>query len=267
MPSEIIAAIDEAGANDLLDTALLALPALSDSGSSSLGPFTAAYTVGGTFTNGDVDLIAPGTIRIEDLRFDWAVQLSFGFDLSSVLPDFCLPRVCIPLPCGGSVCTPRICIDWPTISIPVNLADFVEVTADFGLSISLQGGVWEVAAVVQNLGQLQFGPTTFGLLAVIGGALTLILIAIPFIGPFLAVAVDAVLLAIGIAGLLGFLGPILSPFIAGLKIPIYSQPQQFEVLPASGPVDPAVFVTLDAVSADVTSTDEDELVLAIDISD
>ena len=92
------------------------------------------------------------------------------------------------------------------------------------------------------------------------------LLAIPFIGPLLAVAVAAILLAIGIAGLTGFLGVILSPFLSGLEIPLYDQPQQFEVLPADGPFDPAVFVTLDAVAARVDSTTEDELVRAIDVS-
>ncbi|HTG61945.1 MAG TPA: hypothetical protein VMG63_21370 [Terriglobia bacterium] len=42
------------------------------------------------------------------------------------------------------------------------------------------------------------------------------LLAIPFIGPFLALAVDVILAAIGIAGLLGFLGPLLTPFVSGL---------------------------------------------------
>ena len=80
-------------------------------------------------------------------------------------------------------------------------------------------------------------------------------------------AVAAILLAIGIAGLTGFLGVILSPFLSGLEIPLYDQPQQFEVLPADGPFDPAVFVTLDAVAArGHNSTTEDELVLAIDVS-
>jgi hypothetical protein len=264
--AEITAALDEAGANSLLITALNTIPVPTQSGSGNLGPFVATYSAGGSFVNGSVDLIAPGTVRIQNLRFNWFVNLSFGVDLSAILPDFCLPRVCVNIPCVGRVCTPRVCIDWPTITVPVSLADFVEATADFGFDISLLGGVWKVQIVVQNLSQLQFGPATFGLLAVIAAAVTPLLLAIPFIGPFLAIAVDAIILAIGIAGLTGFLGPILSPFISGLKLPIYEQPQHFQVLPAAGPTDPAVFVTLDTVRADVTSTDEDEIVLGIDIS-
>jgi hypothetical protein len=264
--AEITAAVDETGANDLVATALASLGTLSDSGTGSLGPFTASYTASATLSSGPVDLIAPGTVRIQNLRADWTVAASFGFDLSDIIPDFCLPRICVNIPFIGRVCTPRICIDWPTVSIPVVLSDFVEVSADLGLAVALDAGKWKAKAVVQSLSQLQFGPATFGLLLVIGAAATAVLLAIPFIGPLLAVAVAAILLAIGIAGLLGFLGAILSPFLAGLEIPLYEQPQQFEVLPADGPFDPAVFVTLDAVAARVDSTTEDELVLAIDIS-
>src|SRR5262249_48756184 len=157
--------------------------------------------------------------------------------------------VCVDIPCVGRVCTPRICISWPTIPVPVSLADFVEATADFGLNIALVGGQWRARAVVLNVSELKFGPKTAGMLALIGFAITPLLLAIPFIGPFIAIAVDAILAAIGIAGLFGFLGPIVSPFVSGLVIPIYEQPQHFQVLPASGPNDPAVFITLDAVTA------------------
>jgi hypothetical protein len=112
---EIIAALDEQGANTLLDTAIGAIPPQSKSGSGSLGPFVASYSVVATLTNGDVDLIPPDIIRLVDLRVDWDLDFSFGFDLSSILPDFCLPQICIDIPCVGEVCTPRICIDWPTI--------------------------------------------------------------------------------------------------------------------------------------------------------
>jgi len=101
---------------------------------------------------------------------------------------------------------------------------------------------------------------------VIGAAITPILLAIPFVGLFLALAVDTILALIGVAGLTGLLGPILTPFVSGLRIPIYKQPQLFEVLPLEGPIDPAVHVTIDAIAARVESSDEDELVLTADIS-
>jgi hypothetical protein len=264
--SEIIAAIDEGGANDLLDTAIGTLPPQSSSGSGNLGPFVASYGVTATLVNGDVDLRAPDIIRIKDLRLNWTLNLSFGIDLSSILPDFCIPQVCVDIPCVGRVCTPRICIDWPTITVPVSFSDFVKVTGDFKLDISLSGGVWKVQAVIVGVPNLQFGATSALLLAAIGAAVTPILLAIPFIGPFLALAVDGILLVIGIAGVTGFLGPILTPFISGLKIPIYEQPQQFVVLPAESAVDPQVTIQLDQIGAEVRSSDEDELVLLADIS-
>jgi hypothetical protein len=264
--AEIIAAVDEGGANALLGDAIQTIGTQSKSGSGSLGPFTASYNLTGHFTNGTVDLIAPGTVRIDHLRFDWNVDLSFQIDLNSFLPHFCLPQVCVDIPCVGKVCTPKICLSWPTITVPVSFGDFVEATADFGIDVSLNGGNWKVQIVVQNVSQLQFGPGTAGILVLIGAAITPILLVIPFIGPFLAIAVDTILLAIGIAGVTGFLGPIISPFISGLKIPVYNQPKHFQVLPAAGPNDPAVFVELDAVTAGIQHSDEDELVLSVDIS-
>lgn len=264
--SEITVALDEGGANDLFNTALTLLPLPPQAGSAHLGPFFASYSANAQFVSGAIDLIAPGSIRIDHLRLNWQLSLSFGVDLNDFLPTFCIPQVCVDIPCVGTVCTPEICISWPTITLPVNLADFVEATADFGIDIALVGGNWRVRSVVQNVSQLQFGPATAGMLVLIGLAITPLLLVIPFIGPFVAIAVDAILAAIGVAGLLGFLGPIVSPFVSGIAIPIYEQPKHFQVLPAAGPNDPAVFITLDAVSAEVRSSDEDELVLGVDIS-
>jgi len=265
--AEITAAVDEQGANDLLDAALAAIGPQSDTGSGNLGPFFATYTVTATVTNGDVDLIPPDTIRIVDLRLDWNLSLSFGIDLSAVLPDFCLPQVCVDIPCVGEVCTPKICVDWPTITVPVSFGDFVQATVDFTLDVALNGSDWEVKAVVQGVPNLQFGAASAALLVAIGLAVTPILLAVPFIGPFLAIAVNAILGMIALAGVIGFLGPIITPFVSGLEIPIYDQPQVFEVLPAEGPVDPKVDVIIDSIAAEVAhNVDEDELVLTATIS-
>ncbi len=264
--AEITAAIDEQGADQLLDTAIGLIPPQSASGTGALGPFVASYSVNATFAPGDVDLIAPGTIRITEFELHWGLSMSFGVDLSTFLPDFCLPQVCVDIPCVGKVCTPKICVDWPTITVPVSFSDFVRVTADFGISVTLSGGMWKVAAVVQGAPKLQFGLVTAALLGAISLALTPVLLLVPFIGPFLAAAANAILLAIGIAGVTGLLGPILTPFVAGLQIPIYDQPQTFEALPSGGAIDPPVFITLDSVGAFITSDTEDELVLEVDIS-
>jgi hypothetical protein len=264
---EITAALDEEGANTLLDTVISLIPPQSKSGSGSLGPFVASYSVVGTLANGDVDLVPPDIIRIADLQIDWNLDLNFSIDLSTVLPDFCLPQVCIDIPCVGEVCTPKICIDWPTISVPVSFGDFVKATGDFQLDINLVGGVWRVQAKILGLPNLQFGATSALLLVAIGAAVTPVLLAIPFIGPFLALAVNVILAAIGIAGVTGLLGPILTPFISGLKIPLYEQPKQFVVLPAESAIDPKVDFTIDLITAAVAHNGaEDELVLGADIA-
>ena len=264
--AEIIAAVDETAANTLLDTAIALIPPQAASGSGSLGPFIAGYTVSATLVNGDVDLIPPDIIRLVDLRVNWSINLSFGIDLSTFLPDFCLPQVCVHIPCVGRVCTPRICIDWPTISVPVSFSDFVQATGDFRLDVNLVGGNWEVKAVILGVPNLQFGATSALLPVAIGAAITPLLLVIPFIGPFLAFAVNTILLAIGIAGVTGLLGPIITPFVSGLKIPVYKQPRLFEVLPIEGPVDPAVGITIDLIAARVENSGEDELILTADIS-
>ncbi len=265
--AEITAAIDEAAANDLFDTAIASIPTLSDSGTGSLGPFVASYSVTATLANGDIDLIVPDTVRVTDLRLNWHLSLSFGFDLSTILPDFCLPRICIPIPCVGTVCTPRICIDWPTLTIPVSFGDFLEATVDLGLDANLVGSEWVAEAVLLGIPSLSFGATSAALLLAIGAAATPILLLVPFIGPFLAIAVNAILAAIAVAGVTGFLGPILTPFLAGLRVEVYRQPVSFEVLPAESAVDPRVDILIDAIGVEVQHNGtEDELVLTADIS-
>ena len=54
---------------------------------------------------------------------------------------------------------------------------------------------------------------------------------------------------ITIAGVTGFLWPIITPLVSGLEIPIYDQPQMFPVPPAEGPVDPQVHVRIDSLDS------------------
>ena len=48
--------------------------------------------------------------------------------------------------------------------------------------------------------------------------------------------------------------------------PLSRRNRLFEVLPAAGPLDPAVAVMIDSLAVSVQSTDEDELVVTADIS-
>ena len=77
---------------------------------------------------------------------------------------------------------------------------------------------------------------------------------------------DAIITAIGIAGLIGFLAQILTPFVSGLTLTIYNQPQLFPLIPAGGAIDPEVDVIITSLAADVEATDKTELVIKADIA-
>ena len=264
---EIVAAIDEVAAQQLFDTTIAALGPQSTSGSSSLGPLAASYAVSATLSNGAVDLIAPATVEIADLRLDWHVDLTLQLDIGDFIPDIHIPQICIPIPCVGEVCTPRIDIVWPTVTVPVSFGDYLKTTVDLGVALSLTAGVWKVEGIVQGVPSLQFGASTAALLAAIGLAVAAAVAWVPLIGPFLAVLVGAVVAAIGVAGLTGLLGPIITPFVSGTRFPIAEVPALFEVLPAAGPFDPAVFVTVTSLAAEIQhNPPEDELVVLADIA-
>jgi hypothetical protein len=264
--SDILAAADETAATKLVHIAesLLTLP--PQTGNGSLGPFNAAWGASAAFSGGTVDLRSPDIIRIADCNLNYNLSFTFSFDLSDIIPDFCLPQICVTIPFIGRVCTPRICINWPTITIPVNYADTVKFTSDFRLHPQLIGSFWHINIEIVGIPFLQISAAAAAIIAAIGVAAAAILAPIPFIGPFLAVAVLAVTAAIGIAGVTGLLGPILSLFVSGLSFTIYKQPKLFEVLPFVSVIDPQVAINIDNLTASVQSTDEDELVIEAEIS-
>ena len=262
---DIIVAADETAASNLVHAAETTLGTVTQSGSGSLGPFNTSYSASASFSGGMIDLIAPNVIRVTNCQLNYALGFSLSFDLSSILPDFCLPQICVRLPWIGRVCTPRICIDWPTITIPVSHSGVINFTGDFSLNVHLSGPEWLIDIVVVGVPFLQFGPAAAAILASIGVAASAVMLLIPFIGPFLAGAVLVLTAAIGIAGVTGLLGPILTPFVSGLTFNIYKQPKLFQVLPPALP-DPAVNINLDAITAVVASSNEDELVISVDIS-
>ena len=263
---DILVAADEAAATELLHDAETALGTRTRSGSGSLGPFNVNWSASAFLAGGAVDLIAPNVIRIANCELHYSLHFSFSFDLSNIIPDFCLPQICIHIPFIGTICTPKICVNWPTITIPVNFSDVVKFTADFTLDAHLLGSNWLIDAVIVGIPNLQISVAAAAILAALGVAAAAALAVIPFIGPFLAGAVVAITAAIGIAGITGLLGPILSFFVAGLRFNIYKQPRIFNVLPASLPLDPAVNISLNSLAASVSHTNEDELLIAVEIS-
>lgn len=263
---DIVAVADETAATNMVRAAEAAIGTLSRSGSGSLGPFTVGWNASARLANGNIDLIPPNVIRIADGELQFTVGFSLSIDLNSFLPNFCLPRVCIRIPFLGRICTPRICISWPTITVPFSHSGVVRFTADFSLNPHLVGSDWKIDLVILGIPFLGLDAVSVLILAAIGTAVTLAALAIPFIGPLLAIGVAAITAAIGVAAITGLLGPILTPFISGTTLNIYTQPRLFPVLPAAGVLDPAVNVNLDAITATVERTDEDELVIGVDIS-
>jgi hypothetical protein len=264
---DIVAAADEVAATTLLHDAETALGTLSSGpASQGFGPITASAGATATFAGGAVDLIPPDTIRIAACELHYTLALSLSLDLNDILPSFCLPQVCVPTP-FGALCTPEICIHWKTVSIPVSHSGLVEFDGDFKLDAHLTGGVWFVDVTVLGIPLLRIGLEDAAIIAAITTAAAVVLAPIPFIGLFLAFAVETLGLLIGIAGVTGLLGLLLTPFVSGLTFNVYKQPQAFEVLPAAGPADPSVKVNLDSVAAVVDgSGGEDELVISVDIS-
>jgi hypothetical protein len=258
---DIIAAADQTAATDLLHDAEATLGTHAKSGSSSLGPFVASYGASVSFTGGTVNLLPPNIIQIADISVNYSLSASFGLDLGSFLPNFCLPRICI-----FGWCTPKICISWPTIPIPISFSDSLTVTGDFTVAAVLNPPDWLVNVTIVSAPMLQFGAGTEALLAAIDAAINVAVDWVPFIGPFLGLLTDAVLAAIGIAGISGLLGDIITPFISGLTFTVYKQPKLFPVLPSSGPLDPEVDITITALAADVQASDKNELVLTASIA-
>lgn len=265
MAVDILAAVDETDATDLIHSAEATLGTRSISGSSSLGPFTASYGASATFSGGTVTLATPDVVRISNCVLNYSLSFDFAVDLNKILPKICLPQVCISIPFVGDVCTPAICLSWPVINIPVNYSDSLTFTADFKIVAHLSGGNWLIDVVVVGIPSLSLSATASGLLVALGLAISAALLPIPLIGPFLAAAVAAIAALIGIAGVTGWLGPILTPFVSGLSFNVYKQPQSLTIVPAGGPIDPPVKVTINALTAAVQATDKNEFVVTADV--
>jgi hypothetical protein len=257
---DIIAAADTIAATTLLHDAEMALVTKPLTNTTNLGPFTVSYTATVSFTGGTVNLKPPDIIEIANLNVPYTLSFSFSLNINDFLPKLCLPQVCF-----GPFCTPVICLDWPTKTIPVTLGDTVTISNDFSLVAHPVGSDWLVDVVERGVPKLQFGAGTVLLVAAIRTAVVTVVSVVPLIGPFLAILVDAVMAAIGVGGVTGLLGAILTPFVTGLTFNIYKQPKLFPIIPADGPADPVVNVTITALKVDVQATDKSELVLSADI--
>jgi hypothetical protein len=264
--SDITLAADQTAVTRLLHDAETLLGVQSASNSGSFGPFVASYSVSASLSGGTVTLTPPKTISLANISLNYSLNLSFGIDLNSFLPNFCIPQVCVDIPCVGKVCTPQICISWPTITIPFNYSDSLTFSADFEVLPHLTSGNWIIDVKLLSVPALNLSVAAAAILTALGVAIGAAVASVPFIGPLLAVLVAGVLAAIGIAGITGLLGPLLSAILSGLTLTIYKEPAIQQVLSSAGPHDPAVSIDITALDCVVQQTDKAELVVTASIA-
>jgi hypothetical protein len=262
--ADIIAAVDERGANIVMHHAEAALGVIQKSGAGTLWQFPTNWNASAFFAGGRVDLIPPNVIRLDDCELHYSVHFNVIVNLNYLLPPIHITFPPLTWTFFGKTFTitfPSIQINWPTVTIPVGHSDMIKFTSDFKLQTYLAANTWHIETVIVGIPFLQLGAGTTAILTALGLAASAVLAPLPFMGPFLAGAVAAITATIGIAGITGFLGPILSLFFTGLRFPIDVQPRIFTALPPSSPIDPEVRIRLDELSASVISTNEDELVI------
>jgi hypothetical protein len=263
--SDVTLAADQTAVTRLLhDAETLLGPRSAGPVSGNLGPFTASAGASASLSGGTVTLTPPKTIGLANVSLNYSLTLSFGIDLSFL--NFCLPQVCVDIPCIGQVCTPTICITFPTITIPFNYSDSLTFSADFEVLPHLAGGDWIIDVKILSVPTLNLSVAAAAILAALGLAIGAAVSWVPFIGPLLAGLIAGVLATIGIAGITGLLGPLLTAILSGLTFTIYKEPAVQQVLPVAGPHDPAVSIDITALDCVVQQTDKAELVITASIA-
>jgi hypothetical protein len=256
------AALDQTGATRLLAWAEGRHPEIALNGSRALGPFVAAYGAWATFAGGTVTLSPPKNIRLADATVRFRLTLDITLDVSRLIPDFCLPQACADVPFVGRVCIPPkpICIDWPSVTIPVSYSEAATFTADLTVEVHLQEGLWVAETVLLATPSVQIGSLD-RLLQTIRAAADAVLRNLPYIGPLLGKALDALIGSVS-GALGGTLGSIITAVVGGTRFRLYEHSATLSV-----PIDGTpITVTLDQVQVDVVASDENELVLGIDVS-
>lgn len=263
--SNVVTAIDQRGATLLFGQLAAAASPMTTSGSRQFGPFAINYAATGTLQTGFIDLIPGSTVQINQLRLDWHLNAALVIDLNQILPPFCPPPITFNTPWGSVTWTPP-CIPWPVITIPFHVGDYFKATVNLALLVRFTGSDWQVYAKLLTLPSLAFGPATAAILAAVTIAASAVLLPIPFIGPFLAVATTAILGGITLAGVSGLLGPIITQFLGGREFLIYQRPRGFILVPYQGPNDPDVKMIINSVEANIVNDVEDELRIYVDIA-
>jgi len=270
MAKHLIAAVDEKGAEKIVAGLVSGL-----SGSKSGSEYGFSYSFAWELFPGGFELVDAGDI-IRLREWDIHTDISFGwsFDLSDILPDFCLPRVCVKIPFVGRVCTPRVCIDWPTIGFTISLPTIVsEVSVDFSVTVEhdVPASQWVIKGLVNpftvDIDIIDLADTAKELFE---DTLGNVLSQIPGIGPFLTDAIAWILGTVldAIDDLFEFLMTAISDSLGlhpvlSIGFELHRVNEIFELVAASGP-EPAVTVRITSLDAEITS--DKELVASADIA-
>lgn len=270
MATHLIAVIDEAGAENIVSGLVTGLSgSISDS---ALGFF---YDIAWEFFPGEFDLIDAGDIiRLREWDIHTDISVGWEFDLSDILPDFCVPEVCVDLGWLGELCVGGWCIPWPEISVDFDLPTIVsEVSVDFSLQVEhdILASQWVIRGMVNpftlDIDLIDLADTIAELFEdTLGDEID----DIPGIGPFLAEAISAILSLLGdvfddlgealMTALSDSLG--LHP-VLGIGFELHRENEIFEILDAAPP-EAAVTVRITDMDVDITS--DEELVASADIA-
>ena len=256
-------AVSESGVNQLVQD-LLASAHFSKSDSASWGPFTVGYSVSASVSGGTVELVDTPVqlIRVHDFNVSASAGVSLAFDLNNILPQICIPpvQVCISTP-FGDICTPQFCISWPSINIPLTIPLSLNISADFGIQVRDGGSTWDIVLLVFPFSLvIDPTPTINAILNAVKNTVDGALNGIPLIGPLIADLVNLVigalqsvisLIAGAIDALIHEVILLIDVFSPTIPVTLLSFNKTEVMIPASGPGDPDVDLTLASLTAQI----------------
>lgn len=256
-------AVSESGVNQLVQD-LLASAHFSKSDSASWGPFTVGYSVNASVSGGTVELIDTPVqlIRVHDFNVSVSVSVSLSFDLNNILPQICIPpvQICIPTP-FGEICTPQFCISWPSVTVPLTIPLSLNISADFGIQVRDGGSTWDMVLLIFPFSLvIDPTPTINAILDAVKNAVDGVLNGIPLIGPLIADLVNLIigalqsvisLIAGAIDALIHEVILLIDIFSPTVPVKLLSFNKVEVIIPASGPGDPDVDLTLVSLTAQI----------------
>lgn len=270
MANHLVAAIDEDGAEAIVSGLVTGL-----SGSTSGSASGFSYSVAWEFFPGQFELVdANDIIRLREWDVHTDISLGWEYDLSELLPDFCVGGGCVDLGWFGEVCLPEICIDWPEIDVDFTLPTIVsEVSVDFSVAVEYDAGAnqWVIKGAVNPLTlDIDVVDLADTIAQLFEDTLGDVVNDIPGIGPYLEQVISAILSALLdifddlgeslLTALSDSLG--LHPLLA-VGFELHRVDEVFEIVPAAGP-EPAVTVRITDMDVDITH--DKELVVSADIA-